>query len=90
MPSSLSIEIPSDPAIHTNKPASPAKRQQVAPQEPQGTGALPVHKATTPADTKTGRKMRDCRKFIHYEFSPPFMSSESSQSEVEVTEGEGD
>ena len=86
----LSIEIPSDPAIHTNKPSSPAKRQQVAAQEPQVTSALPVHKATTPADTKTGRKMRDCRKFIHYEFSPPFMSSESSQSEVEVTEGEGD
>ncbi len=22
--------------------------------------------------------MRDCRKFIHYEFSPPFVSDESS------------
>ena len=30
--------------------------------------------------------MRDCRKFIHYEFSPPFASSESSVSEVDSPE----
>ena len=34
----------------------------------------------------TGRRMRDCRKFIHYEFSPPFASSESSVSELESPE----
>ena len=30
--------------------------------------------------------MRDCRKFIHYEFSPPFVSSESSVSEMDSPE----
>ena len=30
--------------------------------------------------------MRDCRKFIHYEFSPPFVSSESSVSEIDSPE----
>ena len=34
----------------------------------------------------TGRRMRDCRKFIHYEFSPPFASSESSVGELESPE----
>ena len=86
----LSIDIPTDPALQPTKPTSPPSRQEEATPESQGSSALPVQVATTPADTKTGRKMRDCRKFIHYEFSPPFMSSESSQSEVEVTEGEGE
>ena len=36
--------------------------------------------------SQTGRRMRDCRKFIHYEFSPPFASSESSLSEVDSVE----
>merc|ERR1712096_278949 len=36
--------------------------------------------------SQTGRRMRDCRKFIHYEFSPPFASSESSVSEVDSVE----
>ena len=34
--------------------------------------------------------MRDCRKFIHYEFSPPFASSESSVSELESPENRKD
>ena len=84
----LSIDIPTDPAIQPTKLTSPLSRQEEATPESQGSSGLPVQVAKTPADTKTGRKMRDCRKFIHYEFSPPFMSSESSQSEVEVTEGE--
>jgi len=36
--------------------------------------------------SQTGRRMRDCRKFIHYEFSPPFASSDSSVSEVDSVE----
>ena len=82
----LSIDIPNDPALQPSKLTSPLRGQE----ESQRRIALPIQVATTPADTKTGRKMRDCRKFIHYEFSPPFMSSESSQSEVEVTEGEAE
>ena len=38
---------------------------------------VPAPVPVTP-ETATGRKMRDCRKFIHYEFSPPFVSDESS------------
>ena len=38
----------------------------------------------------TGRRMRDCRKFIHYEFSPPFASSESSVGELESPENRKD
>ena len=38
----------------------------------------------------TGRRMRDCRKFIHYEFSPPFASSESSVGELESPENQKD
>ena len=34
--------------------------------------------------------MRDCRKFIHYEFSPPFASSESSVGELESPENRKD
>ena len=86
----LSIDIPTDPAIQPTKLTSPLSRQVEATPESQGSSGLPVQVARTPADTKTGRKMRDCRKFIHYEFSPPFLSSESSQSEVEVTEGEAE
>jgi len=67
------------------KALSPPRKEQEATPEAQ---APPKTVATTPMDTKTGRRMRDCRKFIHYEFSPPFVSSESSQSEVETVEGE--
>ena len=39
---------------------------------------LPAAPVPVTPETATGRKMRDCRKFIHYEFSPPFVSDESS------------
>ncbi len=32
-------------------------------------------------ETATGRKMRGCRKFIHYEFSPPFVISDDSSTD---------
>ena len=74
----LSIDIPEDQPRPT--PPSPPAPESVSVELPSNT--IPG----TPADTKTGRKMRDCRKFIHYDFSPPFVSSESSQSEVDVSE----
>jgi len=43
--------------------------------------AVTPPRATT---TTTGRQMRDCRKFIHYEFSPPFViSSDDSSTDQE-------
>ena len=32
-------------------------------------------------ETATGRKMRGCRQFIHYEFSPPFVISDDSSTD---------
>ena len=49
-------------------------------------GAKPVVEASPIEVSETGRRMRGCRKFIHYEFSPPFASSESSVSEVDSVE----
>ena len=48
--------------------------------------AKPKIKESPSERSATGRKMRDCRKFIHYEFSPPFVSSESSVSEMDSPE----
>lgn len=52
--------------------------------------ALPSEPVSSPSATPpqnhvttTGRRMRDCRKFIHYEFSPPFVVSDESSTDQE-------
>ena len=81
----LSIDIPGDPEPVASVEALTPQKTEATPEAGASESRVT---ATTPQETQAGRKMRDCRKFIHYDFSPPFVSSESSQSEVEVVEGD--
>ena len=87
--SPLSVEIPpnhissysssqrKDTSI-SNQSSTPTRKSSKLPK--------PKIKESPSERSATGRKMRDCRKFIHYEFSPPFASSESSVSEIDSPE----
>ena len=91
----LSVEIPPNHISSFNSSQSSGKSID---QNTSDNSKAPINITTTPKPKKvkvnespiersaTGRRMRDCRKFIHYEFSPPFASSESSVSEIDSPE----
>ena len=90
--SPLSVEIPpnhiSSYSSSQRKGTSISSSNQSTPTTTKSSSKLakPKIKESPSERSATGRKMRDCRKFIHYEFSPPFVSSESSVSEMDSPE----
>lgn len=83
----LSVEIPPN-HINNFSPAPPkmahTKESTPRPFKSKKSNDSPIERSST------GRRMRDCRKFIHYEFSPPFVSSDSSFSELDSPDNRRD
>ena len=78
-----------NPTTVQDEGAAKNSEAQKVPDSPPSPPLVPIPLSNVEAETPpvststTGRRMRDCRKFIHYEFSPPFVLSDESSTDQE-------